>query len=77
LVLGAGFDNVHVYSKTEKRFLNGDRYPDESVRHKILDLLGAVSLLSPSLRGEFIARKSGHTIDVTLLKDVYFTYFSY
>ena len=77
LVLGAGFDNVHVYSKTEKRFLNGDRYPDESVRHKILDLLGAISLLSPGLRGEFIARKSGHTIDVTLLKDVYFTYFSY
>jgi len=77
LALGADLSNVHVYSKAERRFLNKDRYPDESVRHKILDLLGAIAIFRPSLTGEFIARKSGHTMDIALLREVYFTYFSY
>jgi UDP-3-O-[3-hydroxymyristoyl] N-acetylglucosamine deacetylase len=77
LALGADLSNVHVYSKADRKFINQDRYPDESVRHKILDLLGAIAIFRPSLTGEFIARKSGHTMDVALLKEVYFTYFSY
>lgn len=71
LALGASMDNVHIYSRIEKKSLNRDRYPDENVRHKILDLLGAIALFSPNLRGEFIAKKSGHYTDVKLIQKIF------
>lgn len=71
LALGASMDNVHVYSRKEKKALNGNRYPNESVRHKILDLLGAIALSPRRIVGEFVARKSGHFIDCELVKLVY------
>lgn len=74
LVLGASMENVHVYSREEKRSLNGDRYPDESVRHKVLDLIGAIAIFSPRIVGEFIARKSGHFIDCKLIEMIYNEY---
>jgi UDP-3-O-[3-hydroxymyristoyl] N-acetylglucosamine deacetylase / 3-hydroxyacyl-[acyl-carrier-protein] dehydratase len=44
------------------RFLNEDplRYPDEFVRHKILDLLGDLFLLGGPLLGHVTAHRSGH-----------------
>lgn len=74
LVLGASLGNVHVYSRVEKKSLNGDRYPDESVRHKVLDLIGAIAIFSPRIVGEFIARKSGHFIDCKVIKMIYDQY---
>ncbi|MGB9622138.1 MAG: UDP-3-O-acyl-N-acetylglucosamine deacetylase [Brevinematia bacterium] len=71
LALGASMENVHVYSRVEGRSLNQGRFPNENVRHKILDLLGAIALFSPTLRGEFIARKSGHYIDVKLMQQIF------
>ncbi len=71
LALGASMENVHVYSKVQGKSLNGDRYQNENVRHKVLDLLGAIALFSPRLVGEFIARKSGHFIDTKLIEMVF------
>ncbi len=72
LALGANWDNVHIYSRTQKKSLNGDRYQDESVRHKVLDLMGAIAVFSPNLICEFFAVRSGHYIDVQLMRKLYY-----
>lgn len=74
LALGASMDNVHVYSREKGISINGDRYSNESVRHKVLDLLGAINLFSPKLIGKFIAKKSGHLIDCKLIRMIYDEY---
>ncbi len=49
----------------EYRILNPDglRYPDEFVKHKILDAIGDLYLLGCGLVGEFRAYKSGHSLN--------------
>lgn len=76
LALGASMENVHVYSRVEKKSLNGDRYPNENVRHKVLDLIGAIAIFSPRIVGEFIARKSGHYIDCKVIEMIFNEYAS-
>jgi|YelNatPaOPRAMG01_1025707.scaffolds.fasta_scaffold00664_12 UDP-3-O-[3-hydroxymyristoyl] N-acetylglucosamine deacetylase len=70
LVLGANFENVHVFSKTENKVINGSRYNDEPVRHKILDLIGALALLPFDLKGYIVSYKGGHGIDVMFVKKI-------
>jgi UDP-3-O-[3-hydroxymyristoyl] N-acetylglucosamine deacetylase/3-hydroxyacyl-[acyl-carrier-protein] dehydratase len=40
------------------------RFPDEFVRHKMLDLLGDVALLGMPIQGHIFARRSGHQANV-------------
>ncbi len=50
------------------------RYPDECVRHKILDLLGDLVLFGRPIVGRVYARKSGHSLNhefVRALRDRY------
>jgi len=42
------------------------RFPDEYVRHKILDLIGDLALFAAPLIGRVIARKSGHSLNHAL-----------
>jgi UDP-3-O-[3-hydroxymyristoyl] N-acetylglucosamine deacetylase/3-hydroxyacyl-[acyl-carrier-protein] dehydratase len=44
------------------------RFPDEFVRHKILDLLGDLFLLGGPLLGHVTARRSGHQANVAFVK---------
>jgi UDP-3-O-acyl N-acetylglucosamine deacetylase len=44
------------------------RFPDEFVRHKILDILGDFYLLGRPLRGRVTARMTGHSDNVQLLR---------
>jgi UDP-3-O-[3-hydroxymyristoyl] N-acetylglucosamine deacetylase/3-hydroxyacyl-[acyl-carrier-protein] dehydratase len=44
------------------------RFPDEFVRHKVLDLLGDLSLLGGPLLGHITAYRSGHQSHVAFLK---------
>ena len=44
------------------------RYPDEFVRHKILDLLGDLFILGGPLLGHVSARRSGHQGHVAFVK---------
>jgi len=68
--LGGSLDNAVVLD--DFRVLNeeGLRYPDEFVRHKVLDALGDLSLLGIPLIGHFIAHKAGHTLNMRLLQAV-------
>lgn len=67
LALGASLDNAIVVD--DYRVLNEDglRYPDEFVKHKILDVIGDLYLLGFSMIGEFEGFKSGHTLNSQLL----------
>ncbi|MGR3218749.1 MAG: UDP-3-O-acyl-N-acetylglucosamine deacetylase [Candidatus Anammoxibacter sp.] len=44
------------------------RFPDECVRHKILDLLGDLSLSNITLRGHIIAKRSGHFLNIRMAR---------
>lgn len=64
LGLGGSFDNTLVYDAETN--LNPLRFPDELVRHKILDVLGDLALLGIPLRGHVIAVQSGHALNTAL-----------
>ncbi|MBV6518947.1 MAG: UDP-3-O-[3-hydroxymyristoyl] N-acetylglucosamine deacetylase [Candidatus Brocadia sp.] len=46
------------------------RFPNELVRHKILDLIGDLSLANVVIQGHIIAKKSGHSLNVQLAKKI-------
>ena len=46
------------------------RFPDECVRHKILDCIGDFALLGCDLRGRFIATQSGHRLNHAVIREV-------
>ena len=58
---GASLDNVVVVGPDGVLNENGLRYPDEFVRHKLLDCIGDFALLGLPLLGHIIARRSGHS----------------
>ena len=64
LGLGGNLDNTLVYD--DETNLNPLRFPDELVRHKILDVLGDIALLGVPLRGHIVAVQSGHALNTAL-----------
>jgi len=61
LARGGSLDNAVVLD--EKGVMNGPlRFPDEFVRHKILDLIGDLALLGGMPRAHFIAERAGHAV---------------
>lgn len=42
---------------------NAFRFPNECVRHKVLDLIGDLSLVGRPIRGRIVAHKSGHELN--------------
>jgi UDP-3-O-[3-hydroxymyristoyl] N-acetylglucosamine deacetylase len=63
LALGGSLDNVVMYDTDT--VLTPLRFSDELVRHKILDIIGDLSL-SGDVRGHVIAVKSGHALNTRL-----------
>ncbi len=49
---------------------NSFRVPDECVRHKILDLIGDLSILNRRLGVHIVASKSGHALNIELAKAI-------
>lgn len=49
---------------------NSLRFPDECVRHKVLDLLGDLSLLGKDVAGHISARRSGHSLNAELVREL-------
>jgi UDP-3-O-[3-hydroxymyristoyl] N-acetylglucosamine deacetylase/3-hydroxyacyl-[acyl-carrier-protein] dehydratase len=47
------------------------RFPDECVRHKILDLIGDLSLLGSPIRGHVHAVRSGHAANVRFVRKLW------
>jgi UDP-3-O-[3-hydroxymyristoyl] N-acetylglucosamine deacetylase len=69
LALGGSLDNAVVVGA--KGILNpGLRFPDEFVRHKMLDLTGDLSLLGHPLRAHVIAYRAGHDMHSRLARRI-------
>lgn len=71
LGLGGTLENVIVYN--DERWLNPLRYPDELVRHKVLDAIGDLRLAG-AVRGHIIAVKSAHALNTLLARRIYDAY---
>jgi UDP-3-O-[3-hydroxymyristoyl] N-acetylglucosamine deacetylase len=55
----------------DERIVNTElRFPDEFVRHKVLDLIGDLYLLNRPVRGRVTAHLTGHTENIELLKKI-------
>jgi UDP-3-O-[3-hydroxymyristoyl] N-acetylglucosamine deacetylase len=65
LALGGSLANAVVIGK--RSVLNSLRFPDEFVRHKVLDLIGDLALLGRPVIGHVIARNAGHALNVDLV----------
>ncbi|MEK6714872.1 MAG: bifunctional UDP-3-O-[3-hydroxymyristoyl] N-acetylglucosamine deacetylase/3-hydroxyacyl-ACP dehydratase [Candidatus Omnitrophota bacterium] len=66
---GANYENTLVVGKKEI-IKNRLRFDDEFVRHKVLDLIGDLYLLGMPIKGHVIALKSGHPLNIKLLKKI-------
>lgn len=47
---------------------NSLRFPDECVRHKILDMIGDLALLEADIHGRITAYRSGHRLNAELVR---------
>jgi len=70
LALGGSLDNAIVID--HYRVLNPDglRFPDEFVRHKILDAIGDMSLFGMPVIGKLRLHRSGHALNTALVREV-------
>jgi UDP-3-O-[3-hydroxymyristoyl] N-acetylglucosamine deacetylase len=65
LALGGNMDTAVVVG--EEKILTPLRFEDEIVRHKVLDVIGDISLLGP-VCAHFVAVKSGHALNNKLAR---------
>jgi UDP-3-O-[3-hydroxymyristoyl] N-acetylglucosamine deacetylase len=68
LARGGSLDNAVVLDQEKILNPGGLRYPDEFVRHKILDCIGDFSLLGMPIMGHIKVYKSGHEFNHEFLK---------
>jgi UDP-3-O-[3-hydroxymyristoyl] N-acetylglucosamine deacetylase len=71
LARGADLSNTLVIG--EDGVINAElqRFPDEFVRHKILDAIGDMKLAGKPIIGRFEGRRSSHALNVALLKALF------
>ena len=70
LARGGSLDNAVVVDDFNILNPEGLRFPDEFVRHKILDALGDLSLIGLPIIGHLHAVKSGHALNHQLVRKV-------
>lgn len=68
---GGSLDNAVVIDKHNIVNKDGLRYPDEFVRHKILDCIGDFSLLGMPILGHVVLNRSGHRFNHAFLKEFF------
>ncbi|NOX25641.1 MAG: UDP-3-O-acyl-N-acetylglucosamine deacetylase [Deltaproteobacteria bacterium] len=68
--LGGSLDNAVVVDRNGVMNEGGLRFEDEFARHKILDLLGDITLLGCPVLGHIIASKSGHGQHFGLMREI-------
>lgn len=69
---GANFTNTLVFEKNLP-LENALRFDNEACRHKIMDLLGDLFLLGGFLKGHVIAVRSGHALNLELVRKISMT----
>jgi UDP-3-O-[3-hydroxymyristoyl] N-acetylglucosamine deacetylase len=68
LARGGTFDNAIVL--WQDSMSSELRFSDELVRHKVMDLIGDLSLVGGLLHAEVLAVKSGHALNVEFVREV-------
>ncbi len=71
LALGGSLKNAVVVSRDRVLNEEGLRFPDEFVRHKVLDSIGDLYLAGGQLIGRFTSRCAGHTLHNKLLRALF------
>ena len=66
LALGGSLENAVVVGADGPLNPEGLRYPDEFVRHKILDIIGDLYVLGMPIKAHIIAIKAGHYVNSRL-----------
>jgi UDP-3-O-[3-hydroxymyristoyl] N-acetylglucosamine deacetylase len=66
LIRGASPENAIILSRNGVQ--NGNlRFPDEFVRHKVLDLIGDLALAGHRIFGRVVAERAGHAMHTALV----------
>jgi UDP-3-O-[3-hydroxymyristoyl] N-acetylglucosamine deacetylase len=69
LAKGGSLKNAVVLTKEGKPYnREGLRCKDEPIRHKLLDLIGDLSLLGKRLQGKVVSHYGGHSLNYQLVK---------
>ena len=71
LIKGGTLDNAVVIKDDAILSKGGLRFPDEAVRHKVLDLIGDLSLIGIPLLAHVIAIRSGHRHNVAFARKLF------
>jgi len=68
LIKGGSLDNAIVFKRDGLMNDEPLRFPNECARHKMLDLIGDLSLLGRPIRAHVVAVKSGHASNIEFVK---------
>jgi UDP-3-O-[3-hydroxymyristoyl] N-acetylglucosamine deacetylase len=69
--VGSGYLNSHIIIHDGKVINTSLRYPDEFVRHKILDLIGDLCLVGYPVRGRVVANMTSHGYNQALAQKIH------
>ena len=72
LALGGSLENVVVLDGSGIVNPEGLRFPNELVRHKILDFIGDMAMIGLPLQGDFSVYCSGHGVNNEFLRFLQF-----
>ena len=68
LIKGGGLDNAVIIKEDKIMNPEGVRFKDEMARHKVLDLIGDLSLLGRRFSADILAVRSGHSSNISFAK---------
>ncbi|MFK7793095.1 MAG: UDP-3-O-acyl-N-acetylglucosamine deacetylase [Devosiaceae bacterium] len=69
--LGSSLENAVVLSDDGVMNMEGTRWSDEFVRHKILDSVGDLALAGLAIEGCYRSHKGGHNLNFTMLQALF------
>ena len=70
-IVGSGYLYSHIIMLDGKVINTDLRFPDEFIRHKILDLIGDLYLLGYPLRGRVVANMTSHGYNQALVQKLH------
>lgn len=68
LAKGGSLENAVLFDENGVINEDGLRFKDECIRHKVLDLIGDLSLLGYPIEGKIVAIKTGHSVNIKFLR---------
>ena len=71
LIKGGSLDNAVIIKNDVALSKGGLFFPDEMVRHKILDMIGDLSLIGLTFHAHIISIRSGHTTNHEIAQKIY------